>query len=79
MKKFNEFLTGNYWLYILELGGTGIVKAKNEDEAYQKVYDAYSKHNGKDGFTESIYVEKLECQKPFDDAKDVMEICCGCY
>ena len=70
---FNELTNGNYWCYVLEQGGVGIVRANNSDEAKQKVKDAYTKHSD-DPFTEEISIYEIY-QKPFDDAPDVIEIC----
>lgn len=70
---FSELTNGNYWCYVLEQDGVGIVRANNLDEARQKVKDAYTKHSD-DPFTEEINIYEIY-QKPFDDAPDVIEIC----
>ena len=69
---FNTLVNGDYWYYLLEEGGAGIVKADSSEEAEQKVRDAYTKHSD-DPFTEEIKIYEIY-QKPYDDAPDVMEI-----
>lgn len=70
---FNELVNGNYWCYILEEGGIGIVKAESSKEAEHKVREAYTKHTT-NPFTEEIKIYEIY-QKPYDDAPDVLEIC----
>ena len=69
---FNELVNGDYWCYVLEEGGTGIVRAESSEEAERKVREAYTKH-GSDPFTEEITIYEIY-QKPYDDAPDVLEI-----
>lgn len=74
---FNELVNRNYWCYILEEGGTGIVKAgivkaESYEEAERKVREAYTKHSN-DPFTEKIEIYKIY-QKPYDDVPDVLEL-----
>lgn len=69
----NTLANGNYWYYILEEGGCGIVKADSSEEAEQKVRDAYTKHSD-DLFTEEISIYEIY-QKPYGDAPDIIEIC----
>lgn len=70
---FNELVNGNYWCYILEEGGIGIVRAESSEEAERKVREAYTKHTTSP-FTEEIKIYEIY-QKPYDDAPDVLEIC----
>lgn len=69
---FNELVNGNYWFYVLEEGGSGIVRAESSEEAERKVREAYTKHSA-DPFTEEIKIYEIY-QKPYDDAPDVLEI-----
>ena len=62
------------WKYILEQGGVGIVLAENESEAINKVYLAYSDHNGNEPFGEEITVRPIE-NGWFLDHPDVIEVC----
>lgn len=41
-----ELTNGNYFIYQINDGGCGIVKAKSEPEAVANVMDAYRGHNG---------------------------------
>ena len=69
----NKLVNGNYWCYILEEGGAGIVKAESSEEAERKVREAYTKHGYYNPFTEEIRIYEIY-QKPYDDAPDVLEI-----
>ena len=69
---FNELVNGDYWYYVLEEGGAGIVRAESSEEAERKVREAYTKHCD-DPFTEEIKIYEIY-QKPYDDAPDVLEI-----
>ena len=67
-----ELANGNYFCYVIEDGGMGIVKADNPEDAERKVRDGYTKHSSLSKSTEiSIYDIY---QTPFDDAPDVIEI-----
>lgn len=70
----NKLTNGNYWYYVLEEGGAGIVRANSSEEAERKVREAYTKHSGNDPFTENIGIYEIY-QKPYDNAPDVLEIC----
>ena len=63
---------GDYFLYKLEQGGGGIVRADSPTDAVRKVREAYRKHSSAD-FTEGISVYDIY-QVPFDDCPDVLEI-----
>lgn len=54
-------------------GGKGIVIAKNEKEAKEKVVKAYLKHGYSKNELSELEVWKVE-DKPFNDAPDVLEI-----
>lgn len=41
-----ELTNGDYYLYQIDDGGCGIVKASNEAEAIAKIMDAYRGHGG---------------------------------
>lgn len=69
---FNELVNGDYWCYVLEEGGAGIVRAESSEKAKQKVREAYTKHSC-DPFTEKIEIYKIY-QKPYDDVPDVLEL-----
>lgn len=69
---FDELVNGDYWYYVLEEGGAGIVRAESSEEAERKVREAYTKHSD-NPFTEEIKIYEIY-QKPYDDAPDVLEI-----
>lgn len=72
---FKELLNGDYWLYYLEDGGVGIVKADSSDEAERKVREAYAKHSGNNGeFTEQIGIYEFDGSNWFEDSPDVFEV-----
>lgn len=58
-------------------GGKGIVLAESEEEAKNKVKEAYSKHGYEMSELNDIEVWKIQCQSNnfFDDAPEVLEIC----
>ena len=67
-----ELANGNYFCYVIEDGGLGIVKADNPEEAEQKVREGYKKHGS---LSDNTKVEIYDIyQEPFDDVPDVIEI-----
>ena len=65
-----------HWIYVLDNDTYGVVKANTEDEAKQKVKEAYTKHGGYESeITEDmIEIENMD-NHWFSDSPDVIEVC----
>lgn len=64
--------SGNYWLYELDDGGKGIVKAETNEEALKKLKDAYKKHYSEDTMPD-FRISPIEGGY-FEDTPDVIEL-----
>lgn len=70
-KRLKELTNGDYWYYVIEDGGRGIVKADSPEDAEIKVRNAYKKHGGLSEYT-TVEIYGDICY--FDDSPDVIEI-----
>ena len=66
-----ELLNGNYFIYQIEDGGCGIVKANDKVEAVVNVKNAYDMHGEHDI---EVDVFDIEGNRYFDDSPNVIEL-----
>lgn len=75
-KILKEVAKYEYWIYVLYNDTYGVVKANTEEDAKQKVKEAYTKHGGYEtGITENmIEIENMD-NHWFSNSPDVIEVC----
>lgn len=74
--KFKKLLNGKYYIYQIEDGGCGIVKADDEVDAVIKVKESYVLHGQPDICEEDIEVHLINYDtcSVFLDTPDVIEL-----
>lgn len=74
MVNLKQLTNGNYYIYQVDDGGCGIVKAENEDKARLKVAYAYHRHGQPDIHSCNVEVFKIDPQGYQEDCPYVVEL-----
>ena len=74
MRNLKELTSGNYYIYQVDDGGCGIVKAENKQKAQLEVAYSYHKHGQPDVHTSNVEVYKIDPQGYQEDCPYLIEL-----
>ena len=74
MIDFKTLTNGYYYIYQVDDGGCGIVRAENEDRARLKVAYSYHRHGQPDVHTSNVEVYKIDPQGYQEDCPYLIEL-----